>query len=604
MDTKDADTAGPQRIRLSDDAFHQLAAGRGGPEVIRRLQEGQRSRRLVMLRALLEAATGAPAAAGPLPAVREAWDALEAVQRSSPGAVDAVLAHPQIGSWLSHALRRHHRGDDTGAPAWTDFGQLNALVLATAAIAGLDHRTVVPLRDGSVLIPRFGMAVFDGCERWDTAEAWVEDGRIRLRHGGTTVEVPHSGDAAGWMALRTATARAGDLTLAVYVDDLDPWRDLAEPVRPARLGEHEFGAWTRLLQDAWAILVSHHRPVAEALATGFTSLVPLPAGDGWDTRSASTGDAFGAIMCSPPPDPVTLAVSLAHEWRHIALGGLMHLVPLTEGPGEPCLYAPWRDDPRPAGGLLQGIYAFHGIAAFWRTQRLAPGGANPQLDDFEYAYSREQTREAIAIALADGNLTGRGRDFVHRMAATMDDWADDDLDPEAAELARLVADAHRAGWRIRHRRPSDRTVTALATAWQDRAAPAVAPAAGTVLPDPAMRHWSGPRLGLARRRLVAPEKYWQARDTSWGADLSEADLRLFAGEPDEAARGYRAELAGDPAADDAWTGLGLALQRTGDTRTGRVLLEHPDLVAALHHDLAGAADPVEIAGWLTAFREK
>ncbi|GIE35980.1 HEXXH motif domain-containing protein [Actinoplanes italicus] len=584
-------------IRLSDDAFRRLAAGDNRPAVIGELADGQRSRRMVLLRALLDAA-GDPATAGPLPSVAETWVALEKIQAAAPAALDAVLLHPQVGSWLAYTLRRHRGGASGRAPRHIDFGQLNTVALAAAALTGVPHRTVVPLRGGRVLVPRFGMATFEGCQAWDTAEAWTEDGRLRLRHGTATVDVPAEGDAPGWMALRSLTVGEDDLSLTVFVDDIDPWRDLADPVDPVRLTEDEFGTWAKLLQDAWTILVRHHRPVAEGLAAGFTSLAPLPAVTGWDTRSASTGDAFGAIMCSLPPDPVTLAVSLAHEFRHIALGGLMHLVALTEGPGEPCLYAPWRDDPRPAGGLLQGIYAFHGIAGFWRDQRRVPGNPHPRLDDFEYAYSRAQTREAIAIALADGNLTERGRHFVRLMAAAMDDWDADSLDPEAAELARLVADGHRAGWRIRHRHPDPGTVKALAAAWREQRTPPAERAPATVRPDPEMRHWSGARLGLARRRLLAPEQYAQAGRASWGVALSDADLDLFAGDAAAAAARFAAGLAADPRSEDAWTGLGLALQHAGASPAGDMLLGHPDLVMALHRELGGAADPAALAGWL------
>jgi HEXXH motif-containing protein len=594
-----------ETMLLSKNAFRGLATGDIRPATIDELADGQRYRRMVMLRALLDAAAGDPATAGPLPSVARAWDALERIQATAPTALDSVLQHPQVGSWLAYTLRRHRGGASGEAPSHIDFGQLNTVALAAATSAGTLHRTAVPLRDGRVMVPRFGMATFQGCLPWDTAVAWTEAGRLRLRHGSTTVEVPADGDGPGWMALRSVTVVEEDLSLTVFLDDLDPWRDLADPVGPVRLTNDEFGTWATLLRDAWTVLVRHHRPVAEGLAACFTSLAPLPAVTDWDTRSASTGDAFGAIMCSRPPGPVTLAVSLAHEFRHIALGALMHLVPLTEGPGEPCLYAPWRDDPRPAAGLLQGIYAFHGIADFWRHQRRVPGNPDPRLDDFEYAYSRAQTREAVTIALADGNLTEQGRNFVNLMAASMEEWNSDRLDPEAEELARLVADSHRAGWLIRHRHPDTGFIAALAAAWREqRVPPSPERSPATVRPDPEMRHWSGARLGLARRRLVAPEQYTQAGRTSWGTSLSDADLKLFAGDATAAAGRFAADLAADPQAEDAWTGLGLALRQAGGSPTADVLLDHPDVVMALHRELGRTADPAALAAWLAGSPEK
>ena len=48
----------------------------------------------------------------------------------------------------------------------------------------------------------------------------------------------------------------------------------------------------------------------------------------------------------------------------------MDMVPLVESGGEK-VYAPWRQDPRPASGLLQGVYAHLGIVRFWQAQRHA-----------------------------------------------------------------------------------------------------------------------------------------------------------------------------------------------------------------------------------------
>jgi HEXXH motif-containing protein len=589
------DAVRPGRIRLRAETFDELAAGGGGPGVIAELWAAESSRRLVLLRAFLDAAAADPVSAGPLPPVEHAWSALERAERAAPGEVAAILMHPQVGSWLAYTVRRHGGGAASPAPSYVDFGQLHAVAIAASAAAGLPHRASVPLRHGNVTLPRLGMATFAGCPEWDSAEVATEGGRIWLRRGDVRIDVPPGGaEGSGWWPLRSVTV-GHDLRLTVWLDDLDPMRDLADPVPPVRLSGAATARWTELLADAWAILVERHRPVAEALAAGVSSLAPLPAGDGWDTRSASSGDAFGAIMCSLPPDPVTLAVSLAHEFMHIKLGGLMHLVALTDGPGSPRLHAPWRDDPRPAGGLLQGIYAFFGIAAFWRQQRHAadlPG----RLADFEYAYSCAQTREALGAVLRQGALTEAGRRFIDRLAAEMDTWRADHLDPEVSALTGLVADAHRAGWRIRHCHPAAADVTALARAWHAGETGTVPVGPSQVWPDDRMRRWSGARLGLARRRLAAPGRYVDVRDESWGSGLSDADLALFAGDPLAALKGFAGQIRNDPESADAWTGLGLALDRAG-LPGGALLLDRPEVVAALHRELGGRHDPGTLVAW-------
>jgi HEXXH motif-containing protein len=583
----------PGHIILPEDAFRELASGGGSPEVIRRLWHAEHSRRLVMLRAFLDATLEEPAlGAGQVTPITEAWAALERSEKQNAGAVAAILMHPQVGAWLSYALRRHRGGARSTAPGYHDFAQIHAVAIAAAAATGQAYSATVPLRSGRAWIPQVGMALFEGCPDWDLAEAGTEDGRIWFRRGRQMIDVPPgAAERPGWWPLRRLSV-GDDVRLTVWLDDLDPMRDLADPVPPARLSVAEFQRWSDLLRDAWAILVAHHRPTAEALAAGVTSLVPLPVGDGWGTRSASTGDAFGAIMCSPPPDPVTLSVSLAHEFTHIKLGGLMHLHAMTEGPGNPSLYAPWRDDPRPAGGLLQGIYAFFAISDFWRSE---PSRSTDILTDFEYAYARAQTSEALEIALRDGNLTERGRMFAERLGEQMREWPDD-VGERAEAMARLVADAHRAGWRIRHCRPSADDVAALTVALDDGRPAAAAAGPPQVQPDPEMRHWSAARLGLARRRLLVPDRHHEAREQNWGAALSDADVMLFADQPEKAAAGFLDEIGENPESADAWTGLGLALgAETPGSRAGRALLSRPDLVLAVYRETRTTHSPLAVA---------
>jgi HEXXH motif-containing protein len=583
-------------IELPESDFAQLATGGGGPDVIGRLRAAERSRRLVMLRAFLDITQENPDA-GPASSVAEAWEALERAEASDPDAVTEVLMHPQVGNWLAYTLRRHRGGARSATPFFVDVGQLHAVAIAACAATGQAYAAAVPLRAGRVMLPTLGMATLPG---QDVAQVATEDGRIWLGHGDARVSVPPDGsDAPGWWALRRVTVGA-DPQLRVWLDDLDPMRDLADPVPPARLSVADFQRWESLLRDAWAILVARHRPIAEALAAGVTSLVPLPAGDGWGTRSASTGEAFGAIMCSPPPDAVTLAVSLAHEFMHIKLGGLMHLFSLTGEASRPRLYAPWRDDPRPAGGLLQGIYAFFGIAAFWRRERSATDGI---LGDFEYAYARAQTHEALDIALRDGGLTEHGRRFAEQLSGEMRRWSSDDINPKALRLAGLVADGHRAGWRIRHSRPRPEDVAALVQAWDAGASGGVVIGASEVLPDPEMRHWSAARLGLARRSVIAPDRLREARSEDWGAALSDADLALYSGESAKAAAGFRDEIRTDPESPDAWTGLGLALRTDPEAPAPAAvaLLTRPEVVRAVHREIAGDHSPVELAAWIGSF---
>lgn len=577
----------------------------GSPDVIRGLWDTQHSRRMVLLKIFQVAVDKDPSLLEPLPPIDDAWRMLKRFKATSPSRFFFLLGHPQVGSWLAYVVRRHRGGARSDAPWYVDFGQIHALALAAAALTGESYSTRVPLRDGRIMVPCFGMARFSGCAAWDVAEAEAVDGQVRIRYAGREVS-SQDGESEGWWPLRRVKVGA-DPMLEVWLDDLDPLRDLADPVEPARLSDAVAARWVELLHEAWAILSSDHRELAESLAMGVTSLVPLPNGDGWDTRSASSGDAFGAVMCSLPPDGVTLAVSLAHEFAHIRLGGLMHLLPITNDSGEDkALYAPWRDDPRPLGGLIQGVYAFVSIAAFWRKHRHSVTDDEARtLADFEYAYAREQAEEGLANARSASGLTEFGSEFLATLTAEVDSWQDDPLEGEPVRLARLVASGHRIGWRLRHCRPSDEDISSVVSAWQHMDSGPVPVGPPETLADPAMRHWSQGRLGLARRRLQAPMRSGDALTESWGKTLTDADLTLFAGDAPMAAKGFAEQIASGTraeAAADAWAGLALSLGADPADPGGVALSRRPELVQAVYRRVAEQAgshtSPLEVARWI------
>lgn len=581
--------------RIPGTHFDALCAGLGDRDVIRELWRTQRSRRLLLINAVVGAAVAEPALLGPLPPASAAWDALVAAEASAPAEFATVLLHPLVGSWAAYALRRHRGRADSDTPLWIDFGVLHAVALVAAARAGLGWQTLVPARTGHVMLPGLGLATFEDLPSSASfVQAKTEDGEIRLCHGGreVTVSAHTLGDHPGWWSLRRLTAGTGP-TLSVLLDDLDPFRDLADPVEPDRLDDTTVARWAGLLEGAWALLCRYHRATAEAMADGVVSLVPLPVGDGWETRSASTGEAFGSVMVSPPSDAQTLAVSLVHEFQHIKLGGLMHLGPLSDdGDGE-VYYAPWRDDPRPLGGLIQGLYAFVGIAAFWRDHRQTVETGDRRAADFEYAYARTQVAEALRIVSRSGGLTAWGDRLVQGLTDRVRPWLAERLPADAVRAAAVVADHHRAGWRIRHIRPPPADVEALVRAWSgSRAAPELV-AGGEVVPD-RERRWSRGMLAWVRRRISMPEAPLTDRLRALG--LTEAEVALVDGEAAVAAAAFRARIAANVEDVDAWVGLGLAAG-------SRSALDHrPELVRAVYRRLAvdggRLPDPVLLAEWV------
>ena len=581
MTTAQHDRPAPATYRLAREQFAALATGGGDAETVRFLAGAEFSRRLLLLQVLCDEAVLRMTPDDPLPSVEHAWNVMALAQQRDPQGFLAALMYPHIGNWAAYTLRQH-LGTETDAPAWTDFGQLHAVALVAAARCGVDWETRLPLHRGRVTLPGLGQARFEyATDRWDAAHAQVDGGRIRLWHDGTAVAVPadHRQDAAGWWGLRELGPG-----LRVALDDIDPFRNLAEPVRPDRLTTSEVDTWRSLLQQAWTLLEHDEPTAAEALAAGVSSLSPLARADQQDdeeVRSASTAESFGAVLLSSPTTAADFAAALVHEFQHIKLGGLMHLCDLNADDGAANLYAPWRDDPRPLGGLLQGVYAFLGIARFWRVRHRSKSGAERRSGLYAYAYARAQAAEGLEITRASGGLTSLGVEFTDGLAATIGRWSDDTIPAEIERLVRIATTAHRTTWRIRHRRPTAEAVAEVAKAWSrghtpDEALPGAFSIEPPAEPPSLSTVWTNP----IRRALHTPPL-----PTTPAAALITGDVTT-------AKAGFLDRVIAAPNDIFGWVGLAISC---AELNQAKELLDRPDLIRAAYLTLR---IPSLLTNWL------
>ncbi len=512
-----------------------------------------------------------------------------------------MLTNPYTGSWAGYTTRLLRNGIDGVGPLWMHLGHAHAIAAAAAIRAELDFETVVPAWHGDVMLPSLGLARFPGEGTFTSAVVRGVNGRYSVSSADATVHLPDmpEADAAGWWGIRRVRSQVGAHRFSLRLDDLDPYRGLYEPIPPERLPGKDLADWQRLIDEACRLVATHLPGLARVMPVGLASLVPKPQVL-FRNPSASTGEAFGSAVLGLPTDGASLAETLIHEFQHIVLGGLLHLVELYEPDPRERIYVAWRDDPRPLSGALQGVYAFFGVAAFWRA--LARAGQNPRRSEFEFAYWRAQTWRTLQVLRADATLTDAGRRFLDNIADCLGPWQDEPVSTEASELATAVRRDHLAGWGARHLRPDPSVVAELAAGWlSGRPRPPATFDATDLPPTPVPDGgWSNARTDLIRLAVGGTALPPDGRGpTVPGATA--ADYAYTAGDLLSAVQGYRRELAADPDRPNSLVGLGLALSARGPHPAARALLHCPELVRAVHRSLRSGPRPPtveQLAAWI------
>lgn len=571
--------------RLSACDFDMLAAGFGSAATVASLRAAQFSRRVIGLRAVLDA--GDRAGDTDSPGFAAGWELLKTAQQHDAAASVAVLSYPFVGAWVGHCLRLLVDAPDDIAAR--ELGYLGCVAAAAAIRAAVPFSIEVPVRDGIVCLPTLGrMAVPDL-----TTVNVYSDGRQTI-----IGEMP-LGEGATWQELRHSTCEIGGLSLSVTLDDIDLYRGAPGLPLAPRLPDDAVSAWQRGLSDAWRILVHDHPYYAEAIGAALTAVVPLAAARPDRGINATSRESFGAVAVSETRDPVILASVLVHEGQHAKLNAVLDLIPLSQ-PDQARYYAPWREDPRPIDGLLHGAYAYLGVSDFWRVQSLVPVAPHRSYAQLEFARWSDCTARAAETLLDSGSLTAAGIRFVHGMRDTLRTW-NYAVPKGPLHAARVAAIDHRLGWRLRNARPCDTEITRLVEGWS-AGEPAAHGAVGhTEYLDGGVALGATSRLDLLHLQVRDPDGFVHKLN-SVDVDATDGDLLFAAGYVETAAIAYRCRIMGDPTCREAWIGLALALCAVRPGLAAYSLCNGPEVVYAVYNRLvrvAGkATDPEVLAEWL------
>ena len=579
---------------LSEEAFAALAGGAGDSVVVSQLRAAQLSQHLMLLYVVARAAERVSPPSPASAAFRAGYQLLAEAQAADPDTVARVLGLPHVGSWAHDCLAAL----DSGLPP--DFGYLAAVAAAAAVRLGIPFALDVPVRSGGVPLPGLGfLRLTVGQAEW--ARLSSDGERLRV---GEDIDVPcpalvpddgTGGTVPHWRGAPLVRAVVDGQAWEVLLESADPYLDRFSLRVLTGITDAEVGRWRERIQAAWELLVRHHGWAAGPIAEGVPVIVPLEPRS--DHDSATSPAAFGAIATSLPSSPVIMAETLVHEFQHIKLCGLLDMLRLIE-PSDKRGYAPWRDDPRPMGGILQGVYAFAGIVRFWDVQRRVETEPDAVL---QAAVLYERWRlEIVPVAddlLRNGSLTPIGTDFVTVLKERWPGAAFGPVPAEAARIAREVALDHWLTWQLMHVTFDAAEVVGLAAAYQRSES-----LGGRALPEARIENDvrqvdSIRRSQLLTMRFQNPKRYWRlAAEDAPG--LGVADALLVGGDSEVAVKAYCEALADEPD-PAAWIGLALAVHRL-PTPPRSVFSTHLPLLYEMHAYLAGRgiqADPLQLAAW-------
>ena len=388
------------RHALPDGGFELLASGPGDMVTTATLTESSWS----ITRALV-AAVGSEANDGgdrELSQVAVAgWMLLAQLDEEHPDAVREVLTYPYVRAWAARCLDPP-RGADTAL----DRAHLAGLAAATALRAGAGAELLLPVRDGHVHLPGVGaLAVGPAAGRTSA---------VRISAAGLT---PDDG-LRDWQPVRRFTAR----NMSFTVDDIDPFRGGQGWIPTGRIPARDWQTWQQALTAASRQLAAELPAYARVIAAGLRSVVPIRPAAAGRSQSGTARHAFGAVALAFPGSPDMLGELLVHEMQSMKLTALCDLMDLFDPADSATYQVPWRPDPQPVQGVLNGTYAYLAVGDLWLVR--AREGEDRQAHA-QFLECRSWVEHGIGILLNGTALTPAGLRFVRGMDSAVKAWVSD-----------------------------------------------------------------------------------------------------------------------------------------------------------------------------------
>lgn len=134
-----------------------------------------------------------------------------------------------------------------------------------------------------------------------------------------------------------------------------------------------------------------------------------------DHTTSITVDSLQGCFIASFRDPIQIADALCHESSHARLNLLFQLDPLINDDGESIHPSPWRQDPRPLKGVLNGVHSFLNVCLFY--QKVCSQYPQKSNDEYEQIFTeqRKNVLDAWDYFASQANPTAIGEDFLFQL---------------------------------------------------------------------------------------------------------------------------------------------------------------------------------------------
>jgi HEXXH motif-containing protein len=143
--------------------------------------------------------------------------------------------------------------------------------------------------------------------------------------------------------------------------------------------------------------------------------------DDYDVSFSDPSIPFSVFVSVPARNDrssvLRVAENLIHETMHLQLTLLEGLSPLVDTTSAWAMYSPWKQQKRPAQGILHGLYVFCVLRCLWR--QFSQTTVNKSDQDFALRRIAEIDQEVSAVRALEGSpaLTEAGKQFLHELVA-------------------------------------------------------------------------------------------------------------------------------------------------------------------------------------------